>query len=228
MYLLITSILIAITIFFAVFPKFKKFRDRNAILTTFIITLVATGAGVFLALYFSNKEEEKKEKMKTFNILAVSKAELNGVIIKVIQAEEALKMINDSSFTFQNYLDNFRIEKPYNLQALLDNGSVMQGMSVMAPMMFTLWNDNVIYSYKKLENSTEKSVAQYTYSLIEYWRVLETIDEIINLEVDFINGKQKQNTIWDSYVEIGAKHEQWLRLGFDDRYKELINLQLKE
>ena len=111
MYLLITIVLIAATVIYAVLPKFRKVRERNTILTTFIITLVATGAGVFLALYFSNIEEKHKEKANAVKILSASRAELEGNMQRVTEAKDYFMQINDSTYTFENYIAVYKIEK---------------------------------------------------------------------------------------------------------------------
>lgn len=202
MYLLITSILIVITIFFAVFPKFRKFRDRNSVLTTFIITLVATGAGVFLALYFSNMNETKKEKENAIKLLSISHAEFNGNMKRIVLALEEADQIDDTVYTFDTYIDLFKIEKEFSLRPVIENTIVIKNLSLKGTFLYPLWNDNMTYAYKQLGNSVAKGKDHYINSLVVYAIHLEVVGKILELEKSYIENKISENEIDAKYLEI--------------------------
>ena len=202
MYLLITIVLIAATVIYAVFPKFRKVREKNTILTTFIITLVATGAGVFLALYFSNIEEKHKEKANAVKILSASRAELEGNMQRVTEAKDYIRQINDSSYTFENYVADYKIEKEFNLRNVIDNDIIIRNLSPEGLYFYTLWNDNAAYAFKQLINSISKGEMFYIEGLFIYLLHLDAIRKMIDLEEKYIQGKISHKDVQYEYLNI--------------------------
>ena len=202
MYLLLTIALIAVTVFYAVFPKFRKLREKNFTLTNFIITLVATGAGVFLALYFSNIEEKHKEKANAVKILSVSDAELNGNMARIESAMAKIQMIDDSTYTFDDYIEIYKLEKEFNLNSLVNNSVVMRNLSAYGMISFTVRNDNTMYAFKQLNLSIRKGKIAYANALLIYWEHLEIIGRIIKLEQEYIQGNVSSKNMIEKYAVI--------------------------
>ena len=172
------------------------------LLATFIITLVATGAGVFLALYFSNIEDRNKEKTNAVKILSASKAELDGKIAHVSDALQIITYINDSTYTFDDYINLYQIENGVNLRNAIDNDVVIGHLSPNGMYLLALWNDNVAYAFKQLTNSISKGKTPYTEGLITYGIHLETVRKMIVLEKMYIEEGVPAKDILDEYAEI--------------------------
>ena len=105
-------ILIAIGVLFLTMSMFAKFRMKNKDMLSFVLTILATFIGVFLAADFSSKQENRNEEFLTIKLLEAGRRELKVQIKRTENIYKLASSGNDSTYTVEDHLRNNPLHQP--------------------------------------------------------------------------------------------------------------------
>ena len=161
--------------------KLKKSRIPKTELRSFILTLIATLVGVFIAILLTNSGIQKKEKVDTIKLLNTSRLILSDTKLYSQGMSRAVNKIEKDT-TYNNYERIFQMKKdnpipfPYLLETVIANEIVSKNISEYShSQIYTgLINLKKIANYKMIE----------TYELL-----LSELIALIDLEIQYQKGE---------------------------------------
>lgn len=161
--------------------KLKKSRIPKTELRSFILTLIATLVGVFIAILLTNSGIQKKEKVDTIKLLNTSRLILSDTKLYSQGMSRAVNKIEKDT-TYNNYERISQMKKdnpipfPYLLETVIANEIVSKNISEYShSQIYTgLINLKKIANYKMIE----------TYELL-----LSELIALIDLEIQYQKGE---------------------------------------
>ncbi len=160
--------------------NFKKLRISKSELRSFILTLIATLAGVFIAIFLTNSGIRKKEKEDTIKLLNTSRLILTDtkaysqILVRTVKELEK-DTINNNNEKISQMKENNPIPFPYLLETIITNEIISKNMSEYSHSQIYTGLINL----KKLAN----------YQMVEtYEQLLSELITLIGLEIQYQKG----------------------------------------
>ncbi len=211
MYLL-TSILLIIIVLILFHKKFDNFREKHKDAFNFLLTLIATFVGVFLAIYFTNQSENNKEKQNAIKLLNATAFDLSNLTKNVQTTYNVATIKIDSSYSPKIHIKDNLPELPIMYQNILTNENVLKHLSEVGIKEF--YNSN--YNLKKMQNiivsGNLKTDTAYLEHLHIYIKQLVFTQKIVAIETERLYGEISDKNLIPLYQEqidelIGVKRE---------------------
>ena len=165
----------------------KKLGIPKTELRSFILTLIATLAGVFIAISLTNSEIQKKEKEDTIKLLNTSKLILSNTKSYSQELNKAVKKlekdtISNSNESISQIKETNPIPFPYLLETVITNEILSKNISE--------------YSHSEIYTGliNLKKLANYQTSEI-YEQSLSELIILMDLEIQFQNEKLNMDEI---------------------------------
>ncbi|WP_350290913.1 hypothetical protein [uncultured Croceitalea sp.] len=158
--------------------KFKTQISKSEWIS-FILTLIATLFGVFIAIWLTNSEVRNKEKKDAIKLLKTAKLILHSTSIHSKSPNNYMVKLEKDTINYtKNHIESIKSKNPIPypdlLKTILSNNLVTMNVSE--------YTHNVIYS----NLISSKKFAEYR-SIEIYLKSLEEIIIILNLEIELLN-----------------------------------------
>ena len=195
MYIAISIGLIILTAFLTYWKRIDKFRKANSELFNFILTLVATFVGVFLAIDLTNKAEQKKEEKNVIKLLNATAVDLKNCRERT-NVTYSLAQSGDSIFSTRKHIENNPMQIPKLFQSIVSNEVVLRHISQQGIEAYNQCADNLI----SLQNAINTGKAIDDTILLNtvkvYIKEMDYARKIIALETGRLDGE-----ISDKYLD---------------------------
>jgi hypothetical protein len=205
MYLGISILLILLFSFFSVWKKIEPLKVNYPDFFNFIITLVATFVGVFLAIDFTNKTELTKEKTNVIKLLDACGYEFDIKNNRTYTTLLILKANLDSTNTIKEHLKNNPIQISNLFQTLIVNDVVLRHISTKGIQELSNCADNIL----RLQASINEGKAKKEKFILPQIELLlrnnTAAQEMLAVEVKILEGEIKDEQIEQSYSYIAKK-----------------------
>lgn len=200
MYIIITILLIILTSIIALWNKLEKFRNEKKDFFNFGLTLIASFIGVFLAIYFNNLDEIKKEKKNVVKILEATSTDLNNTFNIVNSIYNISKTDIDSTKSIRKYVENNQIPLPRLFSKIVEDEIILRHISGQGIHHFSLCIDNMVRVQSAINNKTAIEDSMLLASIEIFMKQLEFALKITVTEEAFLEGDVSEKNLDDHYA----------------------------
>ena len=178
----------------AIDPRLSAWRNRNAILFNFVLTIAATFVGVFFGLYATTKEAERVEMERATRFLEVAKEDLNSVARQMGVFMMGMKDESDADFSGSDLAQRNPRPSPETFVSILGNDVILRRVSprTLSELINCRRNMNTairLINDEKLPNKKLKPIVDV------YGKELYHAEQILTAEIEFMNGRIDQRTL---------------------------------
>lgn len=185
MYFIASIVFIILCSLFLVLNKFQSIRDKYEKPISFLLSIVATFIGVFIAIEFSNYNEHNLEINKTIGLLEIAGYELGQIKMESDIANNILQA--DSTIEINSFIYSNQISRPEIFEELLKNELVIRNVSLHTFEALSRADKNIkkIYYWMDDDKNTvnKNNIFQMLSNIIFY------IQKIIYTEISYLKGE---------------------------------------
>lgn len=207
MYLIASSLLIVIISFIAYWKKTERWRASKSEFFNFLLTLVATFIGVFLAIDFTNLSEHKKEQKNVMKLLDATILDINNCISSTSQTVNMASNDIDSLQTKYLYIQTNPLQLPKLLQSTVNNEVVLRHLSSHGIQWLNKNTNDLEAIQEQINIDPENFETTIVSSMNFYIELMELSKEVITTEKSIIEARTPEKDISKLYDELNRKWE---------------------
>ncbi|MBD3337569.1 MAG: hypothetical protein GF353_00580 [Candidatus Lokiarchaeota archaeon] len=128
MYITISILFVVTCLLFLSLKYFDRINQKYERPISFLLTIVATFIGVFVAIAFSNYNERKIDLIKTMNLLEISGYELGQIKMECDMSQSILDA--DSTIDIDSFIHSNPISHPEIFSTLMNNDLFIRNVSL--------------------------------------------------------------------------------------------------
>lgn len=205
----IVSIVLVLTSIIAFLPKWERYRRQHSELFHFVMTIVATLTGVFVAIELSNSRSETEEKQYTVELMRKTVAEISEINKELELYGSMIEKEGKKSNVLALLFEQNELSYPVVIELMSSDPIILRNISISSL-------SNFLYGIRSINKLMDTHDKRFTVDAAnDYIQEMAILEKVIDLEIKFLTKEISKQELEEGQKKV-SKRKTTIRLNLVD------------